>query len=515
MGTTMPCWWRGCAAFAAGLMCLSAVSEADAADVTDVVDAADEGDPFDLHIEPRFRQVIKRSVIRREYPCKPDASVADTEAFPRLDSRCDENSVVFRKEMEAERTINTLDVDVQFGLFRDLEFHLTFPVVFNDQRILRYADFDGGTGQEVVNETNSSVDPSDERIVQDIQRNVPNQGAAANLTQSFFSTHRYFNLVGGNRGPERRGFGDMTLGLAWNPFNDERDDTKSTLKLAFDYQMPTGEIARPGNTGVGRGVHELRWTLASSRRFRYVEPYFSLTYALPLAAEQSLFQKEGPGQTLISPGQRFEVLFGSEFIPYEDTNLGRKFVIDIGLTYSYQAEGRDYNPMFDALGSSQCNGLTPDQVRDAIEAVRNPNTSPDRATINRAACRWILDEPGNALGAPVYDPNDNAFRDVPYSHDGLLDHEAYATFGARLRFDFQPSPYVSFGATVGIAHEQEHFISTARTGVDSADDNDTVKFDDPNERNPRHNPNLDSVGSRFRVEETTIFNWTVDLGIMF
>lgn len=48
-----------------------------AADVTDVVDAADGDDPFDFHLEPRFSQTIKRSLIRREYPCNPSATQDD------------------------------------------------------------------------------------------------------------------------------------------------------------------------------------------------------------------------------------------------------------------------------------------------------------------------------------------------------------------------------------------------------------------------------------------------------
>ncbi len=504
-------WWLLLAAV--GLPVAFDANEAVAADVTDVVDAADGDDPFDFHIEPRFTQTRRSAVIRREYPCDPSDN-ADLNRNPRLDTDCGEPSVVFRKEMDYERITNQLDIDVQFGLYKDVEFHLTFPLVFSDQRVLRYADLD--SLQEFVDASNSSVDPSDSRIRDDIQANVPNSGASDDLSRQFFSTFRYFSLAGdGNKGPTRKGFGDMKLGIAWNPFNRERDDTKSTLMLGFDYVLPTGEIARAGNEGVGRGVHELQWTLAASKRFRYLEPYFSLKYVLPIAASNSLFEKEGPGQTLISPGQRAEFLFGSEFIPYEEPEFGRKFVINVGLSFAYQAEGRDYNPLFDALSSSECNGLTPNQIRAAIEAVRDPNAPADGATINRAACRWILDEPGNAQGNPVYDPNANEFGDVPYFHDGLLDHEAYATFGASLKLAFYPSEYVSIGLNLGIRHEQEHFITTARTGVDSDDDNDTVKFDDPNERNPHHNPNVDSVGNRFRVEETIIFNWGLDLALQF
>jgi hypothetical protein len=499
------------------LALMGAAAPALAADPTDVVDAADDDDPFDLHIEPRFTQTLKRAVIRREYPCNPNASAEDIQAFPRLDTRCAEPSVVYRKEMEFAQDTNQLDVDVQIGLYKDVELHLTLPYVFSDQRTLTYAP--GDRDIEAVSASNSSVDPSDDRIVADIANNVRSTNEANDLTRQYFSTYRLFSLAGeGNVGPARSGFGDMTLGLAWNPFNDQRDDTKATLKLQFDYLIPTGEVAEGGNEGVGRGVHELQWTVASSKRFKYLEPYFSVKYVLPIASDGSLFQKVGPGQTLIEPGQRAEVTFGSEFIPFEDPVQGRKFTIDIGLHWGFTAEGRDYSPLFDALASSQCNGLTPDQIKDAIDAVRDPARPAPRETINRAACRWVIDQPGNADGSPIYSLNQEALGsvgDLAFSHDGITDYESYATFGANFGMSFQPSPYFVLRAKLNLRHEQEHFLTAARTGKDSADANDTVKFDEPNERNPYYNPTLDSVGNRFRVEETLIFSWQVGAALQF
>lgn len=506
-------WRRSLVLLALGLP-LAWGATALAADSTDVVDAADGDDPFDLHIEPRFTQTLKRSVIRREYPCNPNATQADKDAFPRLDTRCSEPSVVFRKEMEAARDINQLDLALQIGLYKDVELHLNLPYVFSDQRTLTYAP--GDRDIEAVTASNSSVDPSDERVTADVIRNVQSQGEANDLSRQYFSTYRLFSLAGeGNVGPSRSGFGDMTVGMAWNPFNDQRDDTKATLKLQFDYLIPTGEVAEAGNEGVGRGVHELQWTVASSKRFKYLEPYFSVTYVLPVAAGNSLFQNVGTGQTLVEPGQRAEVKFGSEFIPYENVEKEQRFTIDIGFQWGFTAEGRDYSPLFDALASSQCNGLTPNQIRDAIDAVRDPSRPAPRETVNRAACRWVLDQPGNAQGSPVYDLGVGNVGDLPFSHDGITDYESYATFGANLGLSFQPSKYFVLRTRLNLRHEQEHFLTAARTGKDSADANDTVKFDDPNERNPYYNPTLDSVGNRFRVEETLIFSWQVGAALQF
>lgn len=482
-----------------------------ASDLTDVIDAADGEKVLDFTLMPMFKSTLKRAKITREAPCNPNVTEDPDTAtepnnrlrYPRLveAGRCTEPETTFNKELRGWRQIYQIDLTGKIGIFRDLELHATFPFILSDVRGLHFAGNGGDTTEEIVDSSNSSVDPSDQRIIEDIRRNGDG-----------FTTYRFFNAQQGNEGPERAGFGDMNLGIAWNPFNQERDDTKATLKLGFDYLIPTGDVAKPGNTGVGRGVHELQFSIASSKRFRYLEPYTGVRYILPIASDISLFQDRAPGQTLTQPGQRAEVVFGNEFIPYEDKDLGNKFVIDLGLHFAFTAEGRDYNLMFDGLAQSYCNGLTPGQILDSIESVVDGAT--DAATVRNAACRWILEQPANAQqGNPRYAPLEEANRDTPFGHDGITDYESFATFGAHLGLYLQIRKYVQLRTRFQLQHEQEHFITTARTGVDSGDDDDTVRFDDPNERNPYYNPVLDAVGNRFRVEETTIFTWSAGLAI--
>jgi len=494
-----------------------------AADITDVVDAADGDDPFDFHIEPRFTSTLKRAKITREAPCNPEAideptvdQASDPRSrtrFPRLveSTRCTEPSVVFNKEVRAWEEISQLDILAQIGLFRDVEFHLELPIIFVDQRGVAFAGNGGDRTKPIVDATNSSVDPSDSRIIDDIRLNED-----LSVNGAEFTTFRLFDVQGdGNKGPERSGFGDMKIGVAWNPFNDERDDTKATLKLGFDYLIPSGDVAKGGNTAVGRGVHELQWTFASSKRFKYMEPYFQVHYALPLASANSLFQKEGAGQTLEQPGQRAEIQFGSEFIPFEDVEKGHKFQIDLGLSFAYTAEGRDYSLLFDAFANSSCNGLSPNDIREAVARIKN-NNAEDRETVAKAACAWVLDGPANADGTPVFDTFAESSQAVTFSHDGITDYEAFGTFGAHLGFYVQAARYVQFRGKLRLQHEQEHFITAARTGVDSSEDeNSTVRFDNPDERNPFYSTTLDGVGNRFRVEETTIFTWSIALALQF
>lgn len=248
---------------------------AQAADLTDVVDAAEEDDPFDFHLEPRFKSTIKRAKITREAPCNPNVTedpltgdqAVDRNSrlrYPRLveEGRCSEPDTVYNKELRGWRRIDQLDILGNIGLYKDVELHFTLPFIFRDVRGVHFAGNGGDPTEPIVDTDNSSVDPSNQRIIEDIQRNGED-----------FTTFRLFDVRDGNEGPTRSGFGDMSLGLAWNPFNQERDDTKATLLLGFDYLIPTGTVAKGGNEGVGRGVHELQLTVAASKRFRYLDPY--------------------------------------------------------------------------------------------------------------------------------------------------------------------------------------------------------------------------------------------------
>src|SRR5690606_17158271 len=109
---------------------------------------------------------------------------------------------------------------------------------------------------------------------------------------------------------ERAGFGDPSIGLWWAPFNDYRDDTKATLASGMDRLVPMAPIKRNDNTDVGCCVHELKWTVASSKRFDVIEPYFGLQYILGLAAPNSPIRKlddNNDGQVFIAPPQRAEI----------------------------------------------------------------------------------------------------------------------------------------------------------------------------------------------------------------
>jgi hypothetical protein len=407
--------------------------------------------------------------------------------------RClDEPAIIFNRELDYEHAVNELDLALQVGLWHDLEFHLILPIIFSDQRTLTFATGDGGRD---VSQDNSAVDPSDEVVAADL------------ADGGLFSSYRLFSVDEVGSGPSRSGVGNMTFGLAWSPYNAERTPHLATVTLGFDYVAPTGDFAARTNDAAGNGVHELRFSVAASRRFPIVDPYIRVEYALPLLSSDSLFVNHGGGQVNEGPGQRASTTAGAEFVLYEHVPREQLFTFDVGFDFAFQAEGRDYSPLFDALGASECNGTTPADANFQLDGrLYEPPAATDP---DAAACAWILQQPSNQRTNPAASAEDQR-----YFSDGITHVEAYATLGLHVGLNFQISKYVEVRVHSTFATETEHFLTSERTGRDK-DGDDEVDFNNPNERNPVYNPALDGVGQRFRVESVFNASWWATLAFQF
>lgn len=523
-----------------------------AADITDVIDAMDKDvfqgvevdDPYDFNVDVTFNQTIERAKITREWNCRAAGS-----------TRCaDGDSVLFNKELRYERTRSQLDLDFEAAIYKDLSLHVKVPIVFSDQRQLKYARNGGDACRfelndedpKCVDDSNSTVDPSDARVT----------AAQNDMSDSNpFNTYRYFDLAYDPNspdewtpGPDRGGLGDITFGLNWAILNDTRyvqgedpwgyNHGRATLLIGMDYTAPTGEVARGDNEGVGEGVHWLSWRIATSRRWKYVEPYMQFKFNLGIPASDTLFKDFEGGQERIGPGPRGGITVGMEIIPWENMTpeYQQFFRIDVRGHYDFIGEGREYGPLFDHLAGTYCNDAGNNTVAATRPDASNPNPN--------AACGWMTEKWANAglddiakaaVTENEYDPNH------PFGEDGITSYEAYGRFGAGLRFVIQPIQYVQIQLYANMDVAQEHFITFGKAGKDQrgrADDpsdscdpavelgcatipsfnaapDGTVSFDDVTERNPVYNPTYDAVGRRFRAEEFTIFDWGASLILQF
>jgi hypothetical protein len=463
-----------------------------AAELTEVVDAFDDDfdQPYGFHIEPSFRQVQERGVITREAPCGAGTEPA-----------CDFDTTGLVRELDYRRVTNILDFDFQIGLYKDFEFHVRLPVVLSDQRNLTFADG--------VTQANSRIFPDLARVEADLSR-------AAASESVFFDSYRLFDVP--NDGPRRSGLGDMTFGFSWSPFNDRRADHVSNLTLSFDYVGPTGTPQRANNTGVGRGVHELQFAVATSRYFEdaHMEPYFGMRFAAPLAASNGLFIGNS-NSTTTAPGPRFSFTTGTEIMMYEDTAAGAHYTADLGMDFGFQFEGRDYSPLFDALAGSSCNGTTP--AAAGFGALPDGNVYNPTAPLPRAAdaaCAWVVQQPGNAQ----FGPGGTLAVNTPYAHNGITDIESFASVGGHVGLNLQPNRYVRFRMGFGMLYQSPHFLTVADAGRD-ADNTGVVDLNPQGtqdgivERNPNYNLALDTLGRRLRLENSVILQWTIGAAFQF
>lgn len=522
-----------------------APQQAHAAEFTELVDAADDFDdldestfdPFDFHLEPSFTFQYTNAQISREAPCVPALTGSESDLVrnnPRLvvsEARCSEPRFVYNKEMLFTGTRSQVDLKLRAGLYKDLELHVNVPYVFVNSRKLTYDNTDPDSTRH-VDETNSSVDPRTDCQPGDSGRCItseandifdPTDTDAQKVDKlDRFNAYRYYEL-GAEKEYLRSGFSEPSVGLHWGIFNDERDDTKATLNLGLDYVMPIVPIARANNDNIGRGVHELQFNISSSKRFDWVEPYFGLQYFLPFAASDSPIRKIDPnnnGQVFTRPPMKGEITIGSEFIPYENAKTGARYGIDLRFVFGYTSEGRDYHPMFDHMAKSECNGKTLADVLPRYQggALQNPDD---------VACAWIVRQPSNADIKPVYDlgqvVTDGEQDRYTFSTDGIMTVEAHGIFRGLLGFYLQPSKNFQLKGSVSLEHQQEHFLTNARTGKDISDSSETtpdetVDLEGPDaklERNPVYNPSYDSSGERFRVNAMQTWTFMLTTAIQF
>jgi hypothetical protein len=144
----------------------------------------------------------------------------------------------------------------------------------------------------------------------------------------------------------------------------------------------------------------------------------------------------------------------------------QRFSVDLRLQGTFNSEGRTQAELFDALGVSQHR-----QIRDA-------------------------DTPGAEF-------------------NGMTDVENYGTFTSMLALNVQAARYVKFQLGASLSFDQQHGITYTDACNPEAD---VVVPQAPCTKgspNPDHRAVIDLPGHRFRIEETTVFQFFATGTAMF
>ena len=408
---------------------------APAAEVTRVASSVEEKRPFGMYLDFTFDRLQDKATISREWYGLSQRTVP---------------------ELSYVKYETSLDLEAHIGLFRDLEFKVGVPIVFQQDRSWAFAaGRDASNTTLYQNYSNADGTPVDEA------NNPPGAGNG-----------RLFE-VGSPSSSYRGGLGDFTFGLGWAPFVQRKDASKPTWVLRFDYTAPTAAVLDPSvpatsakRGAIGERIHKYTFTTALSRRLYFAEPYFVLHYTLPWRGPlaysncDSALSKDATAKTNygncgldgwsraetgIQPSHTGGVQFGSEFTVFERPEYHQRVAFDLRGSITYVSQGRVYNELSDLLGK-------------------------------------------------------------------LLSTQDYAQLGAQLGFVGQAAEFITLKASASLAYNTEHVL-TMESVVHTAGSNGSVQAVDispiDGQVNPNVNPNfdyrVDRAGRRFIVQDQLLF----------
>jgi hypothetical protein len=425
-----------------------------------VASAADPGDPADLYLRLDYDYAIETASIWRE------RVGATTDPLAPIPKTLDLEFKQFR-----HRLVPRLDL----GVFTNTSLNVALPIVIAQQRELTL-------GAGVPRDGSSTV----------LDGLLPAEGFDARDPGTPLSGDLMF------RGVSRSGVDQIHAGMTFALMNQDNDDTKPTWKLGGELRIPVGRVMRfnaadpSSETGVGRGIYEVRVATSVGRRYRRTEGWFELYWQAPVAEKDSsllgLPAREQFGATSVRVGQQAGVAAGLEVYAVDDRATGNRISLDLGARMDAHFEGRAYTEMWEVFA------LAGDATR----------------------------------GGPLVLDADPIADDVQArSHPGVTNVENYLEMAGRAAIRAQLGRYVRFAAMVDLVWKTDHAITFADAGIDlptcgaagvsgaCEDEDNGVVNPGSQEVNPLHVPRIDLVGHRYLSESNFGFVIGVQGQVLF
>lgn len=445
----------------AALLGLSKVATAN--EFTDVIDSFDieTGDMFDLNFSVGYLLEHRSGTVSRET----------------TQDRAQEGDFYgYRNMFKYKQVRHILDMNLEVGLFRDVSLRFGLPLILSDTRTL----------------TEHSDWVKDGRP----WRAADGQGNDALFGD--FENDKSFNSS------KRSGVDYFSFGLWANVLDQSREESFPTWTLFAEGHISIGSVMRASCAedqggcsdgmenigGVSRGVHEVKFGTRLSRRVGMFDPHFGIDAMVGFPkgniSDTDFYASSTSksGQINKLPPITGTMDFGMEIIPWEQPAKERRLVIGVGAGAVFHSEGRDYTPLYDALGTSTY--FNPDNY-DYVDF--NGNGANDGEDETTAATKWT----------------------------GMTDVENYATIFGQVFVLVQPAKYVKFRIGGKWAHETSHFIT--KTDMCAIDLMDAISGSFSREECKNYNygyrPELDAPGARFRVEKTFVGSFFADVTAQF
>lgn len=466
----------------------------ESAEITSVADAFDEEDSFDLHLTLGFQQTWKSGDIIRETNSSLDQFSSGNYVAANM------NAASYKE------STSRLNTRADIGIYKDIALVLRLPVILSNNRKL---DTLGNSN------ANQSV----------ILQGLPGE--------------QLFSLP--FESPTRGGIEYLAVGLNVDVMNQQRDRTKPTWLIGIEGRFNVSEpmhacskkigglnvqgrqetcayssdINRNGvngeylvgteplegtnfsggrKEGVSRGTTGLQAHTYISKRTKYIEPYGGFEALFEFQNANSDYgQSDLQGSLVNHPPFQGSLIGGLAVIPWEVRDQFQRVELDFRAVGTYRTEGRDYSPLFDALGSSDAPSL------------RRPNYA---AFQDDGSGRSIV--------------NTNSQRVFT---TGLTDVQQHGIYRFSTQFTFQAGEYVKFNVGGAFTAEQGHVItfdqpcnpdiekSPGTAGPCSyTTSGGPVATGIPN---PNYRPVINTPGRRFRLDDATLWDAWINAVVMF
>lgn len=490
-------------------------------EITNVVDAFDDdnNNNFDLHLTLGFQRSWLGARILRE-------TFIGGSNNPGLSTgRYTSSLMNVANYTEVTSRLNTR-VDV--SLYKDLGLYLRMPLILSNDRELT-----GLNGSEKAQGV--------------VLQGAPLGGANGGREQLFSIPFK---------SPTRSGIEYLAAGFDLGIFNQARDPSKPTWIFGFEGRFnvsdpmnacgsttglnqggPQVDCADPsdinrngrgnetgaglvnevtGTTlegtfsgarkpGVSRGTTAIEVHSLMSRRVKYVEPYGGFRALFEFANANSNF---GPTRNLdavltSSPPLQGWMIVGLLFLPYENREQFQRLTFDLRFTGTYRSQGRDYTPLFDALGSSDA------------PSVRRPNFAEYQAGSTQVPGSTV---PGTGS---VIKPGSSKIYVT-----GLTDTAAHGSLTVSGSAQFQAGEYVKFQLGGAYTYIQSHMITgdqpcnpnfssnVAKSGP-CQKSSDGITRSATGIPNPLYRPAMDIVGRRFLMASANQWDLWAQAVVMF
>ena len=460
-------------------LCFGFSATARAAEVTRVASSFDNDNKFDLHFGVGYDFNYKKSAILREWssPNNPDSKVV--------------------RDLIYQQMRHVVTPSLEIGLYKDLAVYMNLPIVVQDQRTYSFdqeaTDCVYDDGMRTPDDPATCVNHDNSTTIRD--GIIPHDGFDGTNSDNPRGAYGGAGTETIFKGANRRGIDQLHVGIKYAILNQDRLSHMPKWVIGLEGRFAVGapmtfsrnysDGIPKGNTTVGRGIHELGLWTALSRRYRFLDPFFTAWWYQAIAAGKSEFENYGGAQDRKRPQSQTGVTFGTEIIPFERKAKGQKVAVMIKGLAMLRYGGRGYSEGWELFSNSP-----------ALVGTYSPGTTQCSNADAKAVADYAKDNPNEvdpltASGAPSGCKNFN----------GITNIQDFATFGMNLGLNFTLNKYAVLMIGADARTDTRHWISNAGRGDGKANASGDPDLVEPGtaEVNPVRRDVIDNVGRRYAV----------------